>query len=92
MLSVLFESADQALHALVDACNVAPSWRPRLAKPSVPGVDDLLAQYVAAKGVHSAVAQLLKLPLHTVRKALCDLGYPAYLSGMIRLMLGLSQR
>ncbi len=79
VLSVLFESADQALNALVDACNgqVAPSWRPRLAKPSVPGVDDLLAQYVAAKGVHSAVAQLLELPLHTVRKALCDLGLPS---------------
>ena len=37
----------------------------------------MLAQYVAAKGVHSAVAQLLELPLHTVRKALCDLGLPS---------------
>lgn len=79
VLSVLFESADQALHALVDACNgqTAPSWRPRLAKPSVPGVDDLLEQYVAAKGAHSAVAQRLALPLHTIRKALRDLGLPS---------------
>jgi hypothetical protein len=79
VLSVLFESADQAVYALVDASNgqVAPSWRPRLTKPSVPSVDELLEQYVAAKGGHSAVAQLLGLPLHTVRKALCDLGLPS---------------
>ncbi|MBK0114089.1 MULTISPECIES: TniQ family protein [unclassified Delftia] len=78
VLSVLFGSADQAVCALVDASNgkVVPSWRPRLAKSNVPDAHELLDRYVAAKGGHSAVAQLLELPLHTVRKALLDLGLP----------------
>lgn len=79
VLSVLFDSADQAVYALVSACKgeMPPSWRPRLAKSNVPGVDELLEQYVAAKGGHSAVAQQLELPIHAVRKALCDIGLPS---------------
>lgn len=79
VLSVLFESADQAINALVDACNgkVVPALRPRLAQRRVPGMDELLAQYADSKGVHAEVARQLELPVHTVRKTLCDLGLPS---------------
>ncbi|CAM3553546.1 MULTISPECIES: TniQ family protein [Delftia] len=78
VLSMLFESADQAVCALAEASNgkVLPLWRSRFEKPNIPDAHELFDQYVAAKGGHSVVAQLLGLPLHTVRKALCDLGLP----------------
>lgn len=78
-LSVLFESADRAINALAEACNgnVAPGWRPRLVKRSIPDMDELLEHYAAAKGVHVGVARLLELPVHVVRKALCDIGLPS---------------
>lgn len=79
VLSVLFESADQAINALVDACNgkVVPARRPRSAKHSVPEMDELLGHYAAAKGAHAEVARLLELPVQVVRKTLCDLGLPS---------------
>lgn len=79
VLSVLFESADRAINALAEACNgdVAPAWRPRSAKRSIPNMDELLEHYAAAKGVHVGVARLLELPVHVVRKALCDIGLPS---------------
>jgi hypothetical protein len=79
VLSVLFESTDQAINALVDACNgkVVLALRPRLAKRRVPEMDELLGRYAEAKGVHAEIARQLELPVHAVRKALCDLGLPS---------------
>ena len=40
-------------------------------------MDELLARYTEAKGVHAEVARQLDLPYHTVRKTLCELGLPS---------------
>ena len=79
VLSVLFESADHAINAMVEACNgnEAPSSRPRPEQRRIPSVDELLARYTEAKGVHAEVARQLDLPYHTVRKTLCELGLPS---------------
>jgi len=79
VLSVLFESADHAINAMVEACNgkEAPALRSRSVQRRAPCEDELLARYTQAKGVHAEVARQLDLPLHTVRKALCELGLPS---------------
>ena len=79
VLSVLFESADQAVNAIADACDrtVTPSLRLRLTQRQVPDSNDLVDRYVQAKGVHADVARMLDLPLHTVRKALGEMGLPS---------------
>ncbi len=79
VLSVLFESADHAINTMVEACSgkEAPALRSRPVQRRVPSADELLARYTEAKGVHAEVARQLDLPVHTVRKALCELGLPS---------------
>lgn len=79
VLSVLFESADQAINALRAVCvgDVTPVTRPRKKGRRLPSMDELVQQYADAKGVHADVARGLQLPIHVVRKSLLDIGLPS---------------
>ncbi|MDH0775038.1 hypothetical protein N5C96_16680 [Delftia tsuruhatensis] len=79
VLSVMFESADQAINTMASACSgaVTPDPRLRSARRQVPDAGELMERYVQAKGVHADVARLLGLATHTVRKALGEMGLPS---------------
>lgn len=78
-LSILFESADQAINALVGMSDgvMQPLPHPRAIQRVVPAMDELEERYVEARGKHAEIARTLRLPIYAVRKALCELGLPS---------------
>lgn len=75
ILAVLFESADDAMVALVHAAEGAtsPAREPKRALPSPDQLRDL---YVAAQGDIQSMATTLGLPRDRVRRGLLDFGWP----------------
>ena len=79
VLAVLFDSTDEALNALRDACDGTYGVKPlrqRSSRHDKPDDETLVQSYVNAKGCHTRVAQSLKLPRYLVTDALDDLGLP----------------
>lgn len=78
VLAVLFESADDAMNALSDACSedAAPKVVSQRRRNVMLDSSVLFDLYVDARGSHKAVAESLKLSDFIVGRALCDQGLP----------------
>lgn len=79
VLAVLFDSADDAIHAMRGVCdgtnNVMPLRQPKN-KYLKPDDESLAQSYVNANGCHKSVAKLLNLPRYLVTDMLDGLGLP----------------